>query len=148
MKVAIVMASVLLAISNPARLPAQAAPVSELQKVVEDYVRLYTGPTLGEWRALFHPAMIAVHPAEGGSIRVRNFDEFFGAQKRAFAAGSKMSERLENVRIEPGRRMARVSADFIFTDDEKPHRGKLGLHLAQGSEGWKIVAVIFSYDQP
>ncbi len=92
MKIAIVMAGVLLVIPNPARLPEQAAPADELQKVVEDYARLYTGPTLGG-RALFHPAMIAVHPAEDGSIRVRNFDEFFGAQKRAFAAGSKMNKR-------------------------------------------------------
>ena len=27
---------------------------------------------------------------------------------------------------------------------ERP--GKLGLHLAEGQDGWKIVAVLFSYD--
>ena len=57
-----------------------------------------------------------------------------------------IAERLENVRIDMGRRIARVSADFIFMDEEEQRPGKLGLHLAEGKEGWKIVAVLFAYD--
>jgi hypothetical protein len=47
-----------------------------------------------------------------------------------------------------GRRIARVSADFIFLDEGEERRGKLGLHLAEGREGWRIVAVLFAYDAP
>jgi hypothetical protein len=39
-----------------------------------------------------------------------------------------------------------VTTDFIFVDEGKESRGKLGLHLARGNDGWKIVAVLFSYD--
>jgi hypothetical protein len=45
-----------------------------------------------------------------------------------------------------GRRIARVSADFVFLDEGQERRGKLGLHLAEGTEGWRIVAVLFAYD--
>jgi hypothetical protein len=141
-------AIILLALFTVPAMLAQTAERKELEKVVEDYIKLYTGPTLEEWKSLFHPEMIAVHPADDGSIRVRTLEEFYGAQKRAFDAGTKMSERLENVRIEEGRRIARVLADFIFVDEKGDHRGKLGLHLAQGKEGWKVVSVLFSYDQP
>ena len=45
-----------------------------------------------------------------------------------------------------GRRIARVSADFVFMDEEAERPGKLGLHLAEGKDGWRIVAVLFAYD--
>ena len=43
--------------------------------------------------------------------------------------------------------MARVSADFVFVDEGKEHRGRLGLHLVETRDGWQIAAIIFSYDQ-
>ena len=46
-----------------------------------------------------------------------------------------------------GRRIARVSADFIFIDEGEERPGKLGLHLAEGQDGWRIVAVLFAYDK-
>jgi len=88
-----------------------------------------------------------LHPAADGTIRVRNLEEFFAAQKGYFESGRAISERLENVRIEPGRRIARVMADFVFVDEGEERRGTLGLHLAEGQDGWRIVAILFSYDQ-
>ena len=92
-------------------------------------------------------------PSDGGSyaapasIRTRTLDEFVTRQQNYFATGRRISERLENVRVDLGRRIARVSADFIFMDEGVERPGKLGLHLADGKDGWKIVAVLFSYDR-
>ena len=36
-----------------------------------------------------------------------------------------------------GRRIARVTADFIFIDEGDERLGKLGLHLAEGKDGWE-----------
>jgi Putative lumazine-binding len=118
-----------------------------VEQVVADYIGLYTGPTLDEWRTLFHPAVVVAAPDKDGSIRARTLDEFVSRQKDYFATGRQISERLENVRIDMGRRIARVSADFIFVDQGEERPGKLGLHLAEGNDGWKIVAVLFAYDR-
>ncbi len=117
------------------------------EKLVHDYIALYAHPTLEEWKTLFHPSLSVAHVTDG-AIRVRNLDEFFNAQKKYFESGRAISERLENVRIEPGRRIARVTAGFVFVDEGEEHHGTLGLHLAQGEQGWKIVAILFSYDEP
>jgi hypothetical protein len=119
-----------------------------VDRLVADYIGLYTGPTLEQWRTLFHPAVIVAFPDDDGSIRTRTLDEFVARQENYFATGRKISERLEDVRIDMGRRIARVSADFIFLDEGQERRGKLGLHLAEGREGWRIVAVLFAYDAP
>ena len=122
--------------------PAQAA----VEQVVADYIGLYSGPTLDRWRNLFHPSVIVAFPDADGTIRTRTLDEFVSRQENYFATGRKISERLENVRVDMGRRIARVSADFIFVDEGEERPGKLGLHLAEGPDGWKIVAVLFAYD--
>jgi len=123
-------------------------PTLALEKVIHDYIALYARETLEEWKKLFHPALSVAHAAPDGGIRVRNLDEFFAAQKSYFETGRAISERLENVHIAPGRRTARVTADFIFVDAGEERRGTLGLHLAEGQDGWKIVAILFSYNQP
>ena len=107
---------------------------------------LYAGPTIDRWRTLFHPTAIVAFPDDEGSIHTRTLDEFVTRQKNYFATGRQISERLENVQVDMGRRIARVSADFIFKDEGTERPGKLGLHLAEGKDGWKIVAVLFSYD--
>jgi len=114
--------------------------------VVRDYVGLYTARTVTQWKNLFHPQLTVASSAEDGSIRIRNLEQFYGAQERGFKEDPGMKEVLENVRIAKGRRIARVTADYIFTSEGKPARGKLGLHLVRGNDGWKIVAIIFSYD--
>lgn len=117
-----------------------------IERVVADYVGLYAGRTLERWKALFDPALSVASPQDDGTIKVRNIAEFYGRQKDYFATGRRISERLENVRIDEGRRIARVSADFVFVDEGEESRGKLGLHLAEGNDGWKVVAIVFSYD--
>ncbi len=130
-------------------LPAAQADTARaaVEAVVADYVGLYAGPTLDRWQALFHPAVVVAFPAEDGSITTRNLAEFVERQRNYFATGRRISERLENLRFDLGRRIARVSADFIFVDEGEERPGKLGLHLVEGNEGWKIVAVLFAYDK-
>ena len=117
-----------------------------VDRLVADYVGLYAGPTLERWRTLFHPAVVVAFPADDGTITTRGLDEFVERQRAYFASGRKIGERLENVRVDMGRRIARVSADFVFVDEGEERSGKLGLHLAEGQGGWKIVAVLFAYD--
>lgn len=118
-----------------------------VERVVADYVGLYSGPTLDRWQTLFHPAVVVAFPAEDGAITTRGLAEFVERQRNYFATGRRISERLENVEIAMGRRIARVSADFIFVDEGEERPGKLGLHLVEGGDGWKIVSVLFAYDK-
>ena len=127
---------------------AQADPArTAVEQVVADYIGLYAGPTLDRWQALFHPAVVVAFPGDDASITTRTLAEFVERQRNYFATGRRISERLENVRIDLGRRIARVSADFIFVDEGEERPGKLGLHLVEGTDGWKIVAVLFAYDK-
>jgi hypothetical protein len=126
-----------------------ASPESDraaVDQLVADYIGLYAGPTLEKWSRLFHPAVVVAFPGDDGAIVTRTLDEFVRRQRDYFATGRKISERLENVRVDMGRRIARVSADFVFVDEGEERPGRLGLHLAEGKDGWKIVAVLFAYD--
>jgi hypothetical protein len=125
-----------------------AAPNSALDKVVEDYIALYSKDTLDQWKTLFHPSVMVFFPADDGSITARNLDEFVELQRNYFATRKSITERLENVQILEGRRIARVVADFIFIDEGEERAGKLGLHLVEAENGWKIVSVLFSYNNP
>ena len=143
--------SIQAAYASPAAIPDSANSLADparaaVDRLVVDYIGLYAGPTIEQWQTLFHPAVVVAFPDDDGSIRTRTLDEFVTRQKNYFASGRQISERLANVRIDMGRRIARVSADFIFMDEGKERPGKLGLHLAEGKDGWKIVAVLFSYD--
>lgn len=141
---ALVLAASLAAVGAPsAHADTQRAAVD---RAVADYVGLYAGPTLERWQALFHPAAVVAFPAEDGTITTRTLEEFVKRQRDYFATGRAISERLENVRVDMGRRIARVSADFVFVDEGEERPGKLGLHLAEGGDGWRIVAVLFAYD--
>jgi len=139
-------ASHLAAAATPAPSPAANEPA--IRAVVSDYVGLYRAGTLERWKALFHPSLTVADPRPDGSIRVRGLEEFYATQKTGFESGRTQGERLENIRVEAGRRIARVTADYIYTGEGKDSRGKLGLHLVEGSAGWSIVAIVYSYDQP
>jgi len=117
-----------------------------LDKVIKDYIGLYQKDTLDQWKTLFHPSVMVFFPAEDGAINVRNLEEFYERQKNYFAKRKSISERLENVQVLEGKKIARVTADFIFIDEGEEHPGKLGLHLVEGKDGWKIVGVLFSYN--
>jgi SnoaL-like domain len=120
----------------------------KLDKAVKDYIELYRADTLDQWKRLFDPSVIIVFPGDDGTVTVRNLEQFVERQKNYFATRKSISERLENVQIFEGRRIARLVADFIFVDEGQEFRGKLGLHLVEGSDDWKIVAVLFSYNSP
>ncbi len=122
------------------------SPDRELQQLVAKYIGLYTKPTLADWKKLFHPSLTVANPNRDGSIMIRNLDEFYDAQEKRFATGRRISERLENVSTSTGNHIGRITADFIFSDESVERRGKLGLHAIRDNEGWKIVAIIFSYD--
>jgi hypothetical protein len=117
-----------------------------LQKVIKDYIGLYRADSLDQWKLLFHPSVTVMFPADDGSVNVRSLDEFFQRQKNYFSTRKSISERLENMQIFEGRRIARVVADFTFVDEGVEKSGKLGLHLVEVTDGWKIVAVVFSYN--
>jgi putative lumazine-binding protein len=117
-----------------------------VDRVLEDYVGLYASSTLDRWKALFHPSLTVASPNSDGTILVRGFDPFVEAQRSYLATDPAIVERLENVRVEMGRRIARASADFILVEEGVEHRGKLGLHLVEGRDGWRIVAIVFAYD--
>jgi len=121
-------------------------PQGETQKFLQSYISLYRADTLEQWKALFHPQATIMFPADDGSINVRNVEEFYQRQKNFFAQKKSVSERLENVEISEGRKISRVNADFVFMSDGVEKRGKLGLHLIQTNEGWKIAGLVFSYD--
>lgn len=121
-------------------------PDPDLQKLVANYIGLYTKSTLTDWKKLFHPSLTVANPNRDGSITIRNLAEFYNAQEERFASGRRIRERLENVSISTGNRIGRINADFIFSDEGVARRGKLGLHAIRDKEGWKIVAIIFSYD--
>jgi hypothetical protein len=117
-----------------------------VDRVLEDYVGLYASSTLARWKTLLHPSLTVVSPNQDGTILVRDLDHFVGAQRSYLATDRAVVERLENVRVEMGRRIARVSADFVLVEEGVEHTGKLGLHLVEGQDGWRIVAIVFAYD--
>jgi len=132
---------------EPAGPPPSPASRPAVRKLLDDYTRLYAGPTLQEWRRLLHPRLAVFDPRPDGSVRARGIEEFFAAQEAYFASGRAIHERLEHVRVEEGRRIARVCADFVFVDEGRERPGKLGLHLAEGEAGWQVVGILFSYDE-
>ena len=133
--------------AQPTKAPARSSSAATVERVIADYTALYNAKDLEEWRKLFHTDLVVASPEADGNILVRNLKQFHNAQKRAFDAGTKMSERLQNIAIERGNHIAQVAADFIFTSNGKASRGTLGFHLVQGKEGWKITAIVYSYDQ-
>ena len=120
----------------------------KLDKTVKDYIELYRADTLDQWKRLFDPSVVIVFPGDNETFTVRNLEQFVERQKNYFATRKSISERVENVQVFEGRRIARLVADFIFVDEGQERSGKLGLHLVEGLDGWKIVAVLFSYDSP
>jgi ketosteroid isomerase-like protein len=145
-RVAATLAVLLLSAYGLAQAQPAKRPASTVERVVADYTGLYNAKDLEEWRKLFHPDLLFSSAEADGNISIRNLKQFYNAQKKAFDAGTKMSERLQNIAIESGNRIAQVAADFIFISNGKPSRGQIGLHLVQGKEGWKITAIVYSYN--
>ncbi len=119
-----------------------------IARLLAAYTGLYAADTLDRWSRLLHPALSVAYSDASGAVRVLDRDQFLRRQRDHFASGRRISERLENVRVETGRRIARVTADFVFVSDGEERRGALGLHLVKDGDDWTIVAILFSYDGP
>jgi hypothetical protein len=119
----------------------------ELRRLIEDYVGFYRANRLDDWAALLHDGLSVADPRPDGTVRIRDKGAFLATQRGFFASGRRIGERLESVRVDEGRKIARVDADFVFVDEGEERRGHLGLHLARATDGWRIVAILFSYDR-
>jgi len=118
-----------------------------LRRLLEDYVGLYRADRLADWKRLLHERVSVADPRPDGTIRFRGLEEFFGTQQGFFASGRRIGERLEEVRVAEGRRIARVTANFVFVDEGEERRGRLGLQVVEEAGTWRIVAIVFSYDR-
>lgn len=118
-----------------------------VRRLIESYVGLYRADRLAEWKRLLHEKLSVADPGPDGAVRFRGLEEFFGRQQGFFATGRRIGERLEAVRVEEGRRIARVSGEFVFVDEGEERRGRLGLHLAEEKGEWRVVAILFAYDK-
>jgi hypothetical protein len=118
---------------------------ADIDQVVADYVGLYARDTLPEWKKLFLPHFTVASTREDGTVSERTLEEFYEAQRRYFESGRDIKEVLENVRIDRQGKLASVWADFVLADNGETRRGKLVLLLIEGSEGFRIHSLMFSY---
>ena len=117
-----------------------------LERLVADYIDLYTKETLPQWRSLFRPTFTVASTTAEGGVSSRGLDQFYAAQERGFGASKRMGERLENVRVERRGRIASVWADFVFWQNDETSRGRLVLLAIHQREGWRFHSLMFSYD--
>lgn len=119
---------------------------ASLQRLVGDYTGLYTKATFARWRELFLPTFTATSTTADGGVTVRRLEEFTGSQERAFAAATRMGERLENVQTTRRGRMATIVADFVYWNNDIERRGRLILTAIQSTDqGWRFASLMFSY---
>ena len=129
---------------GPAR---SAAGTAAVQRVVDDYIGLYTKERLPEWKALFLPSFTAAYTNADGSVSTRTLDEFYESQRAGFARAA-MTETLHDVRITRDGRLAQVSAGFDFTSGGSTRRGRLMLSMIEAQGQFRIAALTFSYHLP
>jgi hypothetical protein len=127
----------------------QAPPVASedpaLRQLVTDYIGLYRRDSLDRWQTLFLPSFTVAFTNPDGSITQRNLEQFVERQRQGFARTPDMHEVLENVRIEQRGSLASVWADFVFTADAPPRRGKLVMLCNREGGTWRIQSLLFSY---
>ena len=120
---------------------ADAAPV---QRVLDDYIGLYTKDRLPDWKALFLPGFTAAYTNDDGSVTTRTLDEFYERQRAAFERGP-VAETLHDVRITRSGRLAHVAAGFDFTSGGTTRRGRLMLLMIETAGRFRIAALTFTY---
>jgi hypothetical protein len=149
---ALLLACILLAASGsspmvrPPQHPAAAVDRNaQLNRVLDDYIRLYARDTLTDWRSLFLPTFVAGSTNDDGTVTTRTLDEFYERQRAFFATGRAIRETLENVRVEREARLATMRADFILHDNDVRRRGKLMMLLIETKGDFRIQALTFTY---
>ena len=123
------------------------AGVAPVQRVLDDYIGLYTKERLPEWKALFLPSFTASYTNADGSVSTRTLDEFYESQRAGFARAP-MTETLHDVRITREGRLAHVFAGFDFTSGGNTRRGQLMLLMIEAQGQFRIAALTFSYHLP
>jgi hypothetical protein len=135
----------ILALLLSSALSSTPAASADLEKVIADYVGLYRRDSLSEWKKLFLPHFTVASTRKDGTVVERTLEEFYEAQRKYFESGRAIQEVLENVQIERKGKLASVWADFVLTDEGETRRGKLVLLLIEGTEGFRIHSLMFSY---
>jgi len=120
------------------------ADPAQVQRVVDDYIALYTRERLSDWKTLFLPSFTASYTNADGTVSSRTLEEFYDSQRAGFARGP-MSETLHNVRITREGRLAHAFAGFEFTSNGNSRRGQLMLLLIESQGQFRIAALAFSY---
>jgi hypothetical protein len=118
---------------------------ANLNRVLDDYIRLYARDTLAEWRGLFLPTFVAASTNDDGTVTTRTLDEFYERQRGFFATGRAIRETLENVRIDRDGRLAAMRADFVLHDDAARRSGKLMMLLIETRGEFRIQSLTFTY---
>jgi hypothetical protein len=99
------------------------APDDPIDRVLHDYIALYTKDTLDAWRGLFHPGFVAAFTNDDGSTTARTLDEFLARQRNYFATGRPISEELDDVKVERQGALAVVRAGSRCTTDRRREKG-------------------------
>ena len=118
-----------------------------MQRVLDDYIGLYTKERLPEWKALFLPGFTATYTNADGSVTTRTLDEFYESQRAGFARAA-MTETLHDVRITRDGRLAHVFAGFDFTSGGSTRRGRLMLLMIEAQGQFRIASLTFTYHLP
>ena len=118
--------------------------LAPVQRVVNDYIGLYTGERLTQWKALFLPSFTAAYTNADGTVSSRTLEEFYESQRAGFARGP-MSETLHDLRITREGRLAQAFAGFDFTSGGTTRRGQLMLLLIESQGQFRVAALVFSY---
>jgi hypothetical protein len=124
--------------------PAGAAD-DPIDRVLHDYIALYTKDTLDAWRALFHPAFVAGFTNDDGSTTSRTLDEFLARQRNYFASGRPISEELDDVKVERQGALAVVRAGFTLHDGPTAKKGRLMMLLIRDRGRFLIQSLVFTY---
>ena len=118
-----------------------------VQRVLDDYIGLYTKEGLAEWKALFLPGFTATYTNADGSVTTRTLEEFYESQRVGFDRAA-MTETLHDVRITRIGRLAHVLAGFDFTSGGSTRRGRLMLMMIESQGQFRIASLTFTYHLP
>ncbi len=136
-----------LGIASCVSLAAAPAPPADdpVDRLLRDYIGLYTKDTLDAWRTLFHPAFVAAFTNDDGTTTSRTLDEFVARQRNYFASGRSISEELEDVKVERQGPLAVVRAGFILHDGPTAKKGRLMMLLIRDRDRFLIQSLVFTY---
>ena len=143
----------LAATASPRAQGAATSPVAEVtdnaavQRVLDDYIGLYTKERLPEWKALFLPGFTATYTNADGTVTTRTLEEFYESQRAGFARAA-MTETLHDVRITRVGKLAHVLAGFDFTSGGNTRRGRLMLMMVESQGQFRIASLTFTYHLP